>query len=59
MHQPLSGNTSYNYGTLIETTAVAVRLMNSILALGEEPPSSQPIYCSLRTVFSTAYALYE
>ena len=31
MHQPLSGNTPYNYGTLIETTAVAVRLMNSIL----------------------------
>ena len=42
MHRPLSGNTSYNHGTLIETTVFAVRLMNSILALGEEPPPASP-----------------
>ena len=42
MHQPLSGNISYSHDTLIETTAVAARLMNNILALREEAPPSRP-----------------
>ena len=46
---------SYNHGTLIETTALAVPLMNSILALGEYP--LHPAYLLLSATTS-AYEGY-